>query len=862
MSGAHPPVRSLDRLATQCLNWERWPESAKMQHRSLGAIFGKLDRDENPEWLVSRPEVQSALAQVLGIDPDAIAAALKPGRAPVSSRWLNWEVMPYARGLDLVEEDLFPGVPAEVLHPGGWQRLIWVAPNGAGRTVTGQWLEARGLARHVALSDARSGIPSARPLLLELGSTAGLKLEALGAGICVAVPEPVATDENGWRVVRSPHVGELVEPLMFWVSERLATTSRVDTAVMVGMLREAAEKGAVRSVGDVLGLVGVADAFGFEAFEFSAIRAMAKEWFKRRATERLDRDAPGTSWLKRAGFDALVGLCRRVATDARESLFYSRSLEEWSALLPAELREGVDLDWLKAALPRADPNVRIADLERATEKLPPGAFRILRAFERLGLLERDGEERLALRPHWLVRTAFDDALERLVAGPAFDWGEALLSPSMAGITAERLLVRAKSGSLGHEELVDPDEIGDPAYAAASEGALRATGVSLLLGTAPAGDLLEGLWDEQLRIALELPGELPLPRIDTAGETSGERGAWLFDRGIWYLAALAVSEQLSAHEGRMHALLRPWQTGAVSPQLPALLDRVLMALERHETPRDLVGPALALVGRLRGVLGPLGAGGAPHRLERAAIVADEAALGVLAWENLVALFEDELGLSGFLYVCRSRKLGGAELSSALWEAFVTAGMPQEGAGIFLVPELTRLLLPHAPRVALVRLAPLLANQAGELALSDGQWSVLFDSDLRPVPAGLYRSVPLGALAPAVTAALRDGAREALQVLWRRFSPELSQRVSGALRATEPDAALSALLESAPPSVTSTLLEELDDVDRLLKAPGATLTAVRRFLHARVAERAPGFRDLYALLDEIERRCTPLRQSILY
>ncbi|HEY3493247.1 MAG TPA: hypothetical protein VGK73_01120 [Polyangiaceae bacterium] len=872
MVEADPPVRSLDQLAIQCLSFDRWPDSARMQHRSLGAIFGKLDRDENLEWLTGRPDVQSALAHVLGVELDAILVSLKSSRGRRVGRWLAWEAMPFARGMDLVEEDLFPGIPREVLHPGSWHRLIWVAPNGSGRSLTGSWLEARGLARHTRAAELDLElVPAGRPLLLELGARGGETGSerrrgqadgfGLGTGICLAVPEEIpGAEADGWRVVRSPPIGELLEPLVRWARDRLAASSRVEVAALVMTLRGAVERGVVQSAGDVLGLVGLVDTLGFNSFELSALRALAREWFKRRVGERLDRDAPGTAWMRRTGFDALVALCRRVATDAEESLFYPRTLEEWSDLLPSELRHGVDLDWLKVALPRADPSVRVTDLERASEKLPPGAFRILRAFERLGLLERDGEDLLALRPHWLIRAAFDAALEELVAGPAFDWGEALLSPSMAPITAERLLARARLGGIPHEELVDPDAVGDPAYAAASEGALRATGVSVLLGTAVPSESLEPLWDEQLRIVVELPGELALPRVDCALPPGGERGAWLFDRGIWYLAALAVSEVLGAHEGRKHPTLRPWQTRAPSAHLPAVLDRIASALERTVTPRELVGPALSLVGRLRGVLGPLGAGGTTHRLERAALVADEAALGVLSWDNLTVLFADELGRVGFKEVFQSRKLSEAAFAAAVWDAFAGAGMPLESASLLLSPELSG-VLSVAPEAALLRIAPLLGS-AGEVRLSDRQWQLLLGDAGASGEVGLFRAVPAALLPSALASAARSGRPEAMAELWGRFPEQLSAQVVALLETETQDPLLSALLAQAPPEMTPRLLAALDDVEALLRAPAANLTALRRFLHTQVAERAPGFRDTYALLDEIERRCAPLRQSSLY
>ena len=38
-----------------------------MECRSLGALFGKLDRDEQLDWLATRPDVQAVLADEKGL---------------------------------------------------------------------------------------------------------------------------------------------------------------------------------------------------------------------------------------------------------------------------------------------------------------------------------------------------------------------------------------------------------------------------------------------------------------------------------------------------------------------------------------------------------------------------------------------------------------------------------------------------------------------------------------------------------------------------------------------------------------------------------------------------------------------------
>src|SRR6187399_1244572 len=110
MDGSPVGVRSFDELAKLCLKSTHWPAKSAMQHRSLGAILGRLDREEGMEWLAARPESQRALAEVLKVPKGSLLAALKPRKARAPERWVTWAAMPLARGLDLVEEPLFPGV--------------------------------------------------------------------------------------------------------------------------------------------------------------------------------------------------------------------------------------------------------------------------------------------------------------------------------------------------------------------------------------------------------------------------------------------------------------------------------------------------------------------------------------------------------------------------------------------------------------------------------------------------------------------------------------------------------------------------------------------------------------------------------
>jgi hypothetical protein len=860
MDQAPTEVRSFDELAKICLKADGWPESARMQHRSLGAILGRLDRGEATDWLANRGDVQQTLASVLSVPRGTLVVASTPRRNARPDRWITWQAMPYARGLDLTEEELFPGIPEVIFHPARWDRLVWVAPNGAGRSLAGQWLAARGLA--AAETQATLGarqMPGVRPLFVELGSAHELDGNNLGAGLCVAVPEPwePRAGFDDCAVVRSPPIRALVEPIVEWACARLADRSEVDPRQLVEGVIAFVEQGFVESAGDVLGLVGIADADGMAVFDDGSLERVARAWLRSHAKERLDPEAPEASFLRKNGFSGLVGLARHVAMDGKAPLFAPRSFEDWTDLVPEDLRHGPDLEWLKTALPRADPNVRTVAIERASEKLPPGAFRIVRGFEHAGVLARDDEGLLALRPHWLARVAMHEALGALVSGPAFDWGEALLSPVMAAPTLERLVARARQRSLPVEELVEPNASSDPSYAAAIEGAVRALGAAELGGVHAGGDTIEPLFDEQLRLAIELPDAPAAPRIEHR-PLPGRTGAFWLTRGAWYLALLALGEALEAHQGRHHRLLRPWLGTSPADELGAVLDGIAEALDRADAPLDVIASAVALVTRLGALLGPLAPNRARHRLERAASVADEAAVGVLAWSSVAALEGDRLALLGLLRIVDDRRLEPATFATQVWQAFEQAGMPEGEIGVLLEPGLARLILPHAPPGALRALVRRVAALDVPPPLTASQWATLL-VDAAEAPLALFRRVPEDALGSAVDAACRSDRRDALLVLWTRFPAALTRVLRETL--ADPSASLrrGALLVAAPSHVVPAVLAELADTDELLRGPLGTLEAVRRFLHAQVTARGPAFRAAYARLDEIEAHFEDVAQA---
>ena len=179
-----------------------------MQPRSLAALFSKLDRDQELDWLGDRPGAQVALAKALGASLEDIRSRVKRRQEGSGGQLLRLRSLPAARAISLLEEPLFPGIPSEVLEPAGFGQLYWVAPSGSGRTLVGRYLEARGLARFIQAEtweEARARLPDQGAVFVELEAPEEAPRIETRPGVrwCVASPRlPPA-----WIILRSSGSG-------------------------------------------------------------------------------------------------------------------------------------------------------------------------------------------------------------------------------------------------------------------------------------------------------------------------------------------------------------------------------------------------------------------------------------------------------------------------------------------------------------------------------------------------------------------------------------------------------------------------------------------------------------------------------
>ena len=431
MVAATPPVPSFGALARAALADDDWPPSSRPQPRSLEALLGKLDRDLELGWLAERPAVRKCLARALRCPVESLERG--PAREPAGPGGgggrVRLEPLRFGRALDLREEALFPGIPAEVLRPARWGRLWWVAPPGAGQSLVGRWLAARGLADPVALtcsSEARSIAGPARPLFVELQRDDGL-LPDLDAPVCVAAPFPPG--DGSFAVVRSPPVQDVLPALVAWAAARLPADGGFDVErTLEWFARGALASGVVDTVETALGLCGALDEIGFRAAVREPLAEVARRFVGRRVGELTRAGHADAAWLRRSAHELLVELMTRLLVEPTNPWHDPRSLDAWLALVPEEFQREVDVDWMRALLASDDGPIRSRDVERAARRLPPGAFRVVRGLRAAGLLEEVGPGGdLALRPRWLGRVLAQQARQRLARGAPLELGAGLLS---------------------------------------------------------------------------------------------------------------------------------------------------------------------------------------------------------------------------------------------------------------------------------------------------------------------------------------------------------------------------------------------------------------------------------------------------
>lgn len=888
MRSAAPPIAGYGELARRALAHPEWPPETQPRPRSLAALFSKLDRGMDLDWLAERDGVQRTLALVLGCPLESVHRVLLPLRAGSRGGRIRLEDLPFARPLDLLEEDLPPGIPPEVVKPAAWRRLWWHAPSGSGRSLAGQWLKARGLAEFrsaVTWAELSEQMPATGPMFVELERSDGFEAiaeELARDGICVAGPaRPVtpAGEADGrrspWRVIESPAPAAIAAPLLTWIEARLPRDGAFEAGAALAWLQPALSGDMLPTLGALLGAAGLLDVHSVRRAAGLSLVQLAERFVSERL-EQASKSSAEAHWLKQSGFEVIIKLAEAALTASDSAWEVSRSEDEWMTLIPGEFRQGVDAEWMRWSLARAGGQASTRELELAFSRAPPGAYRLVRALIDARLLgARTPGGPLSIQPAFLKHAALSEARTRLLSEASpFGWGEALLRPHAAPAVLEAVYEHLAPGRTRLlQDLLELELASHPALVAASEASFVCVGLRLLCGAEPPGESLRMLWDEQLGWMVELEDELPRPRLLCFHGAAN--GSPLSSHGAWALAALAISEVLELREGARHPLLRPWTVDSSDPRLPRLFDTIFDQVTRPEVERrDFAVEAFALAGRW------FAQSGEPPAMANHALVRPYALVRALLAERL-----DGASLAGFgahavevralRAECERQQVPWSQMIQGLWLAFQAASAPSELDSLFAPTSSSRReLWPHLPSAvvdaAWTRWSEL--SQAWPFESFDrGQWLALISCFTRR-----WRTDPaLARWAPAFDAmelewverALRDGNVLAgddersggiLRIVWRRF-PEWVTRLLIDRIAAGDAVAIRSLLRAAPRNPDAALMGALAQSWSRREVGTSTLDEACRWLHAQVMARGSEWRRAYALLCELELRRLRARRA---
>ncbi len=527
-------------LSRSALRSGDWPGDTKMQPRSLAALFSKLDRDQELDWLGDRPGAQLALAKALGASLDDIRRASTNAKKERPGRCCGCVPCPPRARCRCSKSRCFRAFRRSA----GASELFWhvldcgpAAPDarwsGAGwrRAVSARFVRAQ------SWRDAASKLPPNGAVFVELeaaGRRAPCRCCQRVCG-CAWRRRARRASRTPFASCATPEPEQYLRALVDWVRAATAQDGRFEpAAVLVWLSGEPLERGIIDGPGAVLGLCGLADELGGRALSEDLDKLLRRIAQARFRSVAVDPEAPHAAFFRKNGYGALVwvALVRRLLAEDAQPWDAPRPRERWLALVPEELQREADLDWLKMTLGTGAGALRSADLERAARKLPPGAFRVIRSFEQAGLLETTSADELKLGPRFVARALLSEAVAALTSASPIEWGTALLEGAARSEVEAHIIEKARATNGASLELLletsDPESL---VYVGALELGFVAAGLALLEGAELARELREGLFEDQLELMLELPGELPLPRVlrGTDAERAERHALWLLRR---------------------------------------------------------------------------------------------------------------------------------------------------------------------------------------------------------------------------------------------------------------------------------------------------------------------------------------------
>jgi hypothetical protein len=388
---------------------------------------------------------------------------------------------------------------------------------------------------------------------------------------------------------------------------------------------------------------------------------------------------------------------------------------------------------------------------------------------------------------------------------------------------------------------------------------------VLGGAEVPSEYLEGVWNEQLGWLLELPGQLPRPRLLCIDGAAGFCA--LADPAVWGLAALALSEALGERKGQPHPILRPWNAEQAPAELAVLLEAIHAVVLRPDVARrPWAVEAFALAGRLHTTREP-----SPQPaplLSRPA----RAVRALLEGEHRSSLLQEigdqPIELEALGAHCELSGVAWSRMARAIWKSWQAQGCPADRDGLLgpLAPTRDR-FWPHLPPEVFDAAWPRWVQGGGSWpfsAFGPTQWSAFIDNWSRhwltrgdsSVYHAAFEVMGLESVRHAIDVGQLLNAPEAeclplLAILWRRFPSALLTLLCERQKSADTPA-VSRLLRSAPASASTDVVRALAEGLAPRSTERAMLDEARQWLSSRVSARGADWRPAYALLVELEAR----------